>query len=147
MSTPSTEEHCGTDQYCRSFILRSADIRERAAKAVSIVQTDPIMEVIIRPYKKERTLGKNSGYWGYILTPAAEQLGYESAETLHRLVCCELYGSSKIAFAGAVYDVPNRTTTHPKTMNRQEFSDHCERAAALLTAQGVALPAQETWFA
>lgn len=104
-------------------------------------------EIIVRPYKKDRTLGKNNGYWGYTLTPAAEQLGYESVEKLHELVCCELYGTEEIEFAGKKYTRPVRTTTRPNVMTRQEFDLHCERAAALLTDQGVQLPLRETWHA
>lgn len=104
-------------------------------------------EVTIKEYKHNRTTTKNNGYWGYTLTPAAEQLGYESVEKLHELVCCELYGIEEIEFAGKKYTRPIRTTTRPKVMTREEFDLHCERAAALLTDQGVQLPAQETWHA
>lgn len=129
-----------------TFILRTADIRGRAVEAVANTKLEPLMEVLIRPYKKSRTIGMNAGYWGYILTPAAEQLGYESVELLHRLICCELYGSHKAKFGSHEYDASNRTTTHPETMTTQEFSNHCERASALLIGQGVVLPAPETWF-
>lgn len=101
-------------------------------------------EVTVKEYHKDRTIQRNSGYWGYIITPAAEQLGYESVEKLHELVCCELYGIEELEFAGKKYTRPVRTTTRPKVMTRQEFDIHCERAAALLTDQGVKLPVQET---
>lgn len=130
------------------FILHPdrPDIRQNCIAFIEGLPLDRKWDIAIEEFVPERTTSKNSGYWGYVLTPAAVQLGYESVEQLHRLVCMELYSSTRTAFAGKVYDVPNRTTTTPKTMNRKEFSDHVERAAALLIAQGVVLPAPETWF-
>ena len=103
--------------------------------------------MIVSEYVKDRSIPANNGYWGYVLTPAAEQLGYESVKLLHKFICMEIFGAHKVAFAGKVYDVPNRTTTTPTKLDKKEFSDFTERAAALLIAQGVVLPARETWFA
>ena len=132
-----------------TFILHPNrdDIRDNCIAYIESLGNAKSWKVSIKEYVKDRSVESNAGYWGYILTPAAEQLGYESVELLHRLVCQELYGSKQVTFAGKVHDVPNRTTTHPTKMDRKEFNDHKERAAALLTAQGVTLPAPETWFA
>ena len=46
------------------FILRSPDIRGRAVEAISSLTLKPVlMEVIVRPFEKTRTLGQNSRYW------------------------------------------------------------------------------------
>jgi hypothetical protein len=132
----------------RHFILHQNrdDIRQNCIEAIEALPRNGKWEVTIEEYSPDRSITANAGYWGYVLTPAAEQLGYESVKELHRQICSELYGVRRVAFAGKVYEEPIRTTTHPTTMSRKEFADHTERAAALLIGQGVILPARETWF-
>ena len=136
---------CGVSH---TFILHPnrADIRQACHDAIRALPDDKPWKVIISEHVKDRTIPQNSGYWGYVITPAALQKGYESNELLHKHICCELYGTHNVAFRGQVYIEPNRTTTHPKVMSKAEFNEHTERAAALLIADGVTLPAKETWF-
>ena len=122
------------------------DIRDNCIAFIESMGNTKAWKVTIKEYVKDRSIEANNGYWGYVLTPAAEQLGYESVELLHKFICMEIFGVKKIAFAGKVYDVPVRTTTAPTKLDKREFSDFTERAAALLIAQGVVLPARETWF-
>src|SRR3990167_9855617 len=132
-----------------TFILHPnrADIRQNCYDCIRSLPNDKTWKVIVGEYTPDRTTTKNAEYFGYILRPAAEQLGYESVYDLHRLICIEIFGAHKVAFAGKTYELPNRTTTHPTIMNKKEFSDFFERASALLIEQGVVLPAPETWFA
>lgn len=48
----------------QSFILRSPAIRGRATAVISTLPLKPVlMEVVIRPFEKTRSLGQNSRYW------------------------------------------------------------------------------------
>ena len=131
-----------------TFLLHphNAEHRQSCHDYIKALDDSKPWKVIVSEYVKDRSVEANSAYWAGTIAPAAEQMGYESAEDLHRAICAELYGVRRVAFAGKVYEVPNRTTTTPTTMSRKEFSDHTERAAALLTAQGVTLPSRDHWF-
>jgi len=45
------------------YIIRSLEIRKDVAKAVMAIRSEPLMEVIIKPYEKIRTEGQNARYW------------------------------------------------------------------------------------
>ena len=131
-----------------TFILgpRNAEHRQSCHEYIKALDDRKPWKVIISEYVKDRGTDANAAYWAGTITPAAGYLGYESVKELHRQICMELYGTRKVAFAGKVYDEPMRTTTTPTVMTKAEFSEHMERAAALLTAQGVVLPSRDHWF-
>ena len=131
-----------------TFLLqpRVAEHRQSCHDYIRALDEGKKWKVIVCEYVPDRSTEKNAYYWAGIVTPAAEQKGYESSELLHRHICCALYGTHNIAFQGQVYIEPNRTTTTPTMMSKAEFNDHCERAAALLTADGVDLPSRDHWF-
>lgn len=123
------------------------DIRDNCIAFIESLGNTKAWKVTVKEYVKDRSIPANNGYWGYVLTPAALQLGYESVEQLHEFICMEIFGIKQVVFAGRVHHKPIRTTTTPTKLDRKEFSDFTERAASLLIAQGVVLPARETWFA
>lgn len=48
----------------RHFILRDAVIRDRAVAAINALELKPVlMEVVVRMFEKNRSLGQNSRYW------------------------------------------------------------------------------------
>ena len=47
----------------QSFILRDPAIRHRAVMFINGLSESPLMEVVIRPFEKTRSLGQNSRYW------------------------------------------------------------------------------------
>lgn len=48
------------------FIVRSQKIRLDALNAVKSITREPVMEVTIAEYKKNRTAAQNSLYWGWL---------------------------------------------------------------------------------
>lgn len=132
----------------KTFLIDESD-SSRAA-AVNLIDDLPRAKrwlLTLEEHSAKRNSSYNAYYWTAIITPAAEQLGYESTEDLHELICCELYGSQEVTFMGHTQLKPNRTTTSPTTMTKIEFQAHCDRAAALLANQGVLLPAGDRWYA
>lgn len=100
-------------------------------------------KVTLEEYVPDRSLDANSEYWVSIVTPAAEQLGYESSDELHFFICCELYGTKVKKFGDKEYLYPVKSTTKPKKMTKREFLDHRERASALVVNMGVTLPMRD----
>ena len=43
-----------------TFILTSAQVRDKAAEMVRGLTLDPVHEVVVRPYRKDRTLAQNA---------------------------------------------------------------------------------------
>lgn len=93
-------------------------------------------EIEIREYKVDKQRYQEKFYWGYVVTPFAEFCGY-TPEQMHRIICCELYGTHEVEFNGKKYPMPNRTTTSPKKMNVAEYDKHILMASAMAGEQGV----------
>jgi hypothetical protein len=62
--------------------IKSIIVRNRAIEFVRTIPLDVLHEVIIRPYKKDRSLLQNAYYW-VILTIIGKFLGYTKKE-MHR---------------------------------------------------------------
>ncbi len=55
------------DTNAKCFILRNSGIRDNALQELAALPLNPVlMEVIIRPYEKTRSLGQNSRYWASV---------------------------------------------------------------------------------
>ena len=63
------------------FILRNPDVKKTASDLILGIPIEPLHEVIIREYRKDRTLAQNSLYWMWI-TLLAGELG-ETKEDMH----------------------------------------------------------------
>ena len=67
----------------KTMQIKSIIVRNQAIDYVRDIPLDDLHEVIIRPYKKDRSLLQNAYYW-VILTIIGKDLGYTKNE-LHRL--------------------------------------------------------------
>jgi len=118
-----------------SFILRDRAIQTRALAYLREIAIDPDhpVEALFREYRKNRSLEANDFYWGFVVTPMANHLGYTPQE-MHMVLLCEVFGVKMIrGIDGVNLLVPRRTTTSPDKMKVGEFSDyitHCIRIAA-----------------
>lgn len=69
------------------FILRDQHIRERAVAAIDTLTLQPVlMEVIIRPFEKIRSLGQNARFWASLteyLRQINEVVNQVATETGH----------------------------------------------------------------
>jgi len=63
------------------FIIRSEEHRQGAIEAIRSLELDPVHELVIRPYHKDRSAEQNSLYWKW-LTVIGDHLG-EPKDALH----------------------------------------------------------------
>ena len=83
----------------RRFLLTDAHNRAKAAEFVLNISDEPVMEVIVRPFKRSRTLPQNSRYWasldeyldqiGRQIDSVATTTGYTQLE-VRRLIAREM---------------------------------------------------------
>lgn len=128
------------------IILGSDDAFTRAKQLLVDLwknRAGDLHELEVKEYKATRSTRANAFYWAGVITPGAEQLGY-APEDLHTTICCALYGTHQVKVGSVSIELPNRTTTWPKKMKKDEFNLHIERACALLAEQGVSID-QSGW--
>lgn len=119
--------------YCVSFLQKLAVEKPQQKWSVKIEEA-----------KRARSLGSNNFYWGFVVTPMAEALGYSENE-MHDELLGSYFGWVQKEFRGHVRDVPRRTTTTNENGERDVLTGermrlymaHCQKIAAEM---GVCLP-------
>ena len=79
------------------------------------------VELVIKKYRKKRTIPQNSYYWGIVLDLISEASGY-TTEELHELFK-RLYLKKEIVIGGKVYEVSVST----KKLNTDQFEKYIEK--------------------
>jgi len=102
------------------FTIRTRAIREEAMKAVMAIRETPLMDVVIRPHRKVRTVEQNSK-WHAMLNDLAEFTGMDAYE---------LKGYIK-GICGI---------KHSSEMEKMPFADLIERTYALGAELGYGWP-------
>lgn len=121
------------------FLIREKRNRSDAAKAVlAIVGSYPLVEVCIRRHKKRRSGGANSFYWGCVVGPLAEFIGY-TKEEMHEELLGIYFGWETREFKGHKREYPRRTTTTPDTLETMEFKGLIETGQRIAAELGVRL--------
>jgi hypothetical protein len=97
----------------RRFVLRNRDVYDRLCEEVLALMDhiggEELIEVVIRPHRKDRSLEQNDRLRA-IHRVAATYLG-EDPELIHILACRRFLGARIVEHEGHVYSLPN-TTTH-----------------------------------
>lgn len=57
----------------KTFTLKSPDILQRAAEYILNLPDSPLMEVVVKPHKKDRSAQQNSLYWKWLTVIAGER--------------------------------------------------------------------------
>ena len=109
------------------FIIRNEDIRQRALMTLAELPADPEMgeplfEVVMRPYKKDRTLEQNARV--FALHNAAARHTGEDVDVLHHIACKSYLGVRVIERQGKVWEIVNTTTNYydPETMTTRKLN-------------------------
>lgn len=95
----------------KKFVIRDNVIRRYVVDFISELPLEPdIPEVVIRPYRKDRSLEQNDRLWA-LHTAAATEFGSDP-ETLHYFCCARFLGRHHILdpTSGEVALIPNTTT-------------------------------------
>ena len=118
----------------KRFIIRNKTVKRVVIDYLNTIDNyHKPYEVIVRPYKKQRSKEQNARYWG-ILSQIADETGHTSNE-LHEIFKADLLPKRMIQFKG-VHRGINASTVELST---QEFSDYCTRVEAWAAEQGIRL--------
>ncbi len=122
------------------FILRDEKIRQLALLALLELKIgDPLAEVVIRPYRKDRSLEQNAFMWR-MHQVASQEIGH-SVDELHYYCCARFLGTKAIMINDKFLSVPYTTTCGPegKKLNVAEMNKFLIEVETFYVAQGVRL--------
>lgn len=89
---------------------RRAERAQRIAAYLSRLDGSKPWELLVRPWKKQRSDRQNNAMWGPIYGPFSEYTGYTQPE-LHDLMCRAYFGEVEDEALGMRRIRPRRTTT------------------------------------
>lgn len=116
-----------------SFILRNADVRERAIERLRMLnlEVEEPWAVYIAPYKRIRTLEQNAMYWS-IVGKIVDATGH-SKNVIHTLLKKEALGVECAEVKGKLVEAPKSSAK----IDRGDFSELIEHAYELAGGLGV----------
>lgn len=122
------------------FILRDEKIRQLALLALLELKIgDPLTEVVIRPYRKDRSLEQNAFMWR-MHQAASQEIGH-TVDELHYYCCARFLGVKAIMINDKFLSVPYTTTCGPegKKLNVAEMNKFLIEVETFYVSQGVKL--------
>lgn len=109
----------------RRFVLDTPQHRDNAARFVGKLPVeDGAMEMIVRPYTPQRTTSQNARLW-LLHSKAAAVTGY-SAEEMHELMLCRVFGTQEIELGGVTRTIPLKRSSARNKKEFREFMDQVE---------------------
>jgi len=134
----------GITMTTQKFVIRDQEILDRLIEYIQGVYQDRLYEVLIRPYRTERSLTSNDFYWVSVVTPLSELTGHSNSE-IHDILCKQFFGTKSVEFNGKVYELPNRTTTTNENGERdvlpqEEMTRFIEYGHQIATEMGASPP-------
>jgi hypothetical protein len=118
----------------RVWIIKDKAIRANAAKAVSEITGDPLMEVIVRPYKEDKT-AEQRGWFHVLCGIFGGELGYSPLE-VKELIKAETFGETTVTIGGITKEVVKSS----ESAKRDEYSQLIEAIYRVASSVGVQLP-------
>lgn len=115
----------------KTYLLDSPQRAQFVAERVRQLDTQRPWEVILRPYRRLRTLNQNRRYWK-LLQIASESTGNE-AEDLHEFFKLKYLEPVTVSIGGQAKIVATSTTR----LNTQEFSEYVNRVESFLVGEGI----------
>jgi len=100
-----------------------------------VVESLPL-EVVIKPYKRNRTVEQNDYYWT-VLTHISQETGY-TKDDLHDMMRYKFLGMQKKEVAGVVIEYLPSTTK----LKVGDMADYITQIDAWSAERGIALPAR-----
>lgn len=120
------------------YILRDEKIKQNCIKEIEALYG--VYEVVIKPYKKDRSAAQNRLMWEYITT-LADYTG-NSKDDMHEILKLRFLGSETITALGYKIERPRSTTK----LTTAEFTDYLDKIDALAIQLGVRLPKPEDLY-
>jgi len=117
------------------IILRGQAQKDHALKSLMNIEFNPdkLMELTIKPFKKNRSVAQNSLYWKWMMI-CADELGY-TKEGMHQTFMREL-------LAPIIIDTPSGDVMEYSTrkLNVKEMATYMEQVSFTAGEYGVKLP-------
>ena len=117
------------------FIIRNRSIRQRAVEAVSVITSDVIQEVVIKPHVYSKTVEQRN-FWHTLLREFANNQGMTEGQ-IKLIVKAHVFGAEKVSYAGVDLIVPLK---HTEKLNRRDYSQLIEQTYLLAGEAGISLP-------
>jgi hypothetical protein len=116
-----------------SYILRNADVRERAIERIRMLnlKTEEPWAIYVAPYKRIRSLEQNAAYWR-VVGKIVDATGH-SKNVVHTLLKKEALGVELAEVGGKVVEA----VASSAKVDRGDFSELIEHAYALAAQLGV----------
>src|SRR5687767_9590650 len=105
-------------------VLGSEDAFKRAKDALVWLwehRDGDLHEIEIKEWKKKRSSAANNFYWGCVVNPLSESLGYTPAEMHNELLGAVFGWKSVVGLDKCERQIPNRRTTEPEKMSVEDF--------------------------
>ena len=112
----------------QTFVIRDKAIRERAMRAVSVIQHEPLTVVTIKPYKKSKIQEQLGYLFGVVLKKIQEHIrdangdNYTTDDLYEWFI--DEYGESRVVTVNGKHKVVKLTASK---MNTAEMSDFITR--------------------
>jgi len=112
----------------KRFILRNADVVATALNFIRAININPdeLVEVVVKPYKRNRSLEQNDTYW-MILTDIGNELGYTKND-MHEFFMREYLPPRSIEVNGKVMEA--YSTRELKVGEMKDYLDRIVQWAA-----------------
>jgi len=126
----------------KRFILRNEDVLANAQAFLSAVKIDDEqpMEVVVRKYKRNRSLEQNNTYWDWVDT-IGKELGYPK-DDMHEVLMRQFLKPHILEIDGKQIEVYST-----KRLNVREMSEYMERVDQLAAEYGITLRRPEDRWA
>lgn len=116
------------------YILIDNLRRNNAIEYIQLLDITKLYEIIVRPYKKNRSVAQNRLMWDWVEV-MADYCGY-TKEAMHKELKVKFLGVTEEMIAGELIREPKSTTE----LNTKEFTDYLREIEILAGEYGVVLP-------
>jgi len=122
----------------QSFIIRDYEIRSRAAHAVNQLEPDPLMQVTIKPYRKNKSQEQLGYLWAGVLPSICQHLedtgmageAHYTPEDIYDWMISE-YAEMRVVELGGKQRVVMRSASKMNTAQMSDFIDKIIQHAAM----------------
>ncbi len=120
------------------MIIHNDSDKDMAISHIKALNIDKPWTVVIKPYKKNRSLSQNKLYWKWI-TCIGDEIGYERDE-LHAIMADKFLPDEIVEYGGKQIKKDKSTSR----LNTKEFTEYLEKIDRwAVTEMGIILPSPD----
>lgn len=128
--------------HIKRFIIKSKEIRAHCVDYVSRITSEPLLEVVIREYKENRTLEQNNYLWG-VVYPEIRKFMFET--TGEDGTCEEWHEVLKVKFAEPkiIEKMGVSAVKYTTTGSKKKFNLYLDRLFNYFAELGLNIPSPD----